>query len=431
MYTARNAFWMDQSQLARTNAASSGQATPNGCDFYGDGSVPIPYGGACDGPYNGTMNRQSPHHYHYAQLPEATSANHMASFYGRHEYQDDPSPYATTTLDMNSQSQLRRPYRPSASGTMRGSGPALPSNPVPPGPPEHFLSTTAAVTNASMHRYAGSCGTISGVPLSGKKRTAAGALLHRCSPPSSVNAYHHSHSDLYSRQNSNGAGRCTGCGGPSSSGTVPQPLSSDSPPHTDVSYIQSSDGTSGSSKAAKSLDRRSPPENILDFLPPPPLEEPPNEAADMYDAVSDCLLPQTSSRDNLDGPRSVSTRTPGKKRIRNGRRRSSREYEVEESSRYPRDRSENDKFLSNEIASYDSEADGEVSENDGPFRRSIRSPNSAGGDISSYAHRPSQPCMGINASTITQNSHDSIGAGNRRSTSRIKSLPRNGRTDHV
>lgn len=76
MHTARDNFWLGHQQFA-TAAAHGAHDTPHGSEYYGDGSsIPIAgSNGACEGPYTGTMSRQSPHHYHYAQLP--------TQFYGR------------------------------------------------------------------------------------------------------------------------------------------------------------------------------------------------------------------------------------------------------------------------------------------------------------------------------------------------------------
>jgi hypothetical protein len=53
--------------------------TPNQSEYYAAG--PIPH--LARAPYPGTLARtQSPHHYHYAQLPEGCLQNGMSTFYG-------------------------------------------------------------------------------------------------------------------------------------------------------------------------------------------------------------------------------------------------------------------------------------------------------------------------------------------------------------
>ncbi|KAH7693380.1 immunoglobulin I-set domain-containing protein, partial [Aphelenchoides avenae] len=270
MYTARDAFWRDHQMFANDASHAAAHESRHGSEHCYERS-PIPIAcrnGACDGPYSGTMSSESPHHYHYAQLPDPRT-NSMDSFYVRPEFEEDLSPYAATPLVMNSQGGLfidmntterRRPWPP------QGSGPVLPLTPVPAGPPEHLLSNTAAVAGSPSHRYVGSCGTISGMPaVGGRKRTAAG-ISHRASP---IGNYHHSHSHLY---------RCTGCGAASPDGSLTH-QSDGSSPQTDVSYIPSSDGTGRSDKSSRTYDRRSPPKNVLDIVPPPPTDAPPDDAA--------------------------------------------------------------------------------------------------------------------------------------------------------
>lgn len=74
------------------------------------------------GPYmssSSTLNRvgDDGHQYHYAVLPPGTLPHHMAN--AMMAYDDDPSPYASTTITSN------------------GYGPPIPSNPIPP-PPAMF-----------------------------------------------------------------------------------------------------------------------------------------------------------------------------------------------------------------------------------------------------------------------------------------------------
>lgn len=73
---------------------------------------------------NSTLNRingDDPHQYHYAMLPTSTLPHHHSAI-ANHllAYEDDPSPYASTTITSN------------------GYGlPQVPSNPIPP-PPSMF-----------------------------------------------------------------------------------------------------------------------------------------------------------------------------------------------------------------------------------------------------------------------------------------------------
>ncbi|VDM51645.1 unnamed protein product [Angiostrongylus costaricensis] len=195
----------------------------------------------------GTMNRpNSEHHYHYAQL-SGGHGNTMSTFYGNH-FQDDPSPYATTTLVMSNQ-------QPAWLNDRMLRGPVLPSNPIPNGPPARYADHTA-----------------------GRRSRGSRTSDHR-------QASHHS----------------------------------ESPPHTDVSYVQvcfminfqSSDGTgessNGRSKQGTIAGCRSPPKHtLMDFIPPPPTNPPPPadihyegsprrhlpralNLEDPYDSVSDGL----------------------------------------------------------------------------------------------------------------------------------------------
>ena len=137
---------------------------------------------------------------------------------GGNQIMDDPSPYATTTLVMNN----RRKWMQDS--TMKP--PVLPSNPVPSGPPPRYLLNS-------------DCNTMNG-------RQSVSLRTH-----------------TLAESRSQGFVRA------------------ESPPHTDVSYVQSSDGTGGSSNGRAKIatlgnGRRTPPkQTLMDFLPPPPSEAPP------------------------------------------------------------------------------------------------------------------------------------------------------------
>lgn len=79
------------------------------------------------GPYTSstsTLNRHGDdgHQYHYAMLPNGTLHHHHPMANTLMAYEDDPSPYASTTITSN------------------GYGPQIPTNPVPPPPPMFALS---------------------------------------------------------------------------------------------------------------------------------------------------------------------------------------------------------------------------------------------------------------------------------------------------
>lgn len=290
----------------------------------------------CDEYMAGTMNRPgSEHHYHYAQLTGGPG-NALSTFYGN-QFQDDPSPYATTTLVMSNQ-------QPAWLNDRMLRGPALPSNPVPNGPPARYADHT------------------------GRRSRGSRASEHR-------QASHHS----------------------------------DSPPHTDVSYVQfqSSDGTGESSnsrsKPGTLAGRRSPPKHtLMDFIPPPPSNPPPPadigyegsprrqlprvlNTEDPYDCVSDGIAfgdemkVRPTSRNRTTGIR------PQKGNRDDDSQRSSLMMDEEGGS---------------------SEADGEASDCEAPKRKTV-------------------PRMGVSASALSQSSYDSG-----RSASRFKSMQR-GKQDHL
>uniref|UniRef100_A0A1I7ZAG1 Down syndrome cell adhesion molecule-like protein Dscam2 n=1 Tax=Steinernema glaseri TaxID=37863 RepID=A0A1I7ZAG1_9BILA len=410
----RDTFWMDpvsynnmnQNTLMREQCIPQLYTkTPNQNDFMINGKVHMgSHGQLLDYATATTMDRApSPHHYHYAALPEAHAANNMSTFYGR-QFHDDPSPYATTTLVMNNhQSQKWL-----TDHMLRG--PVLPSKPIPPGPPGSFSNdhhtgchTISAATRRAMHNHAPS---------------------------------HHSHSDLTNGRMKN---------------QVPGP--SDSPPHTDVSYVQfqSSDGTGGSSgrgKEANSWDRRSPPKpNLMDMIPPPPPGAPPNvdsdiyaidgaaETGDHYDSVSESLLyaPNNSSGSHHRLGSGLVDETARHSTAKNSRP-TSRSRAGPRDTRLAGDDNDSQRsslMMDDEdrAADLDSEFENDVSdtENSHPVKKSKPGPYSP--NDQSPMSRPAQPCMGVRSSTLAQSTYDPVAS--KRSTTRLKSLPRNSRKDMV
>ena len=86
MYTARDAFWRDHQLFTNEAAHVAAHESSHGSEHCYERS-PIPIAcriGACDGPYSGTISRESPHYYHYAQLPDPRT-NTAESFYVRPE----------------------------------------------------------------------------------------------------------------------------------------------------------------------------------------------------------------------------------------------------------------------------------------------------------------------------------------------------------
>uniref|UniRef100_A0A0N5AAJ1 Down syndrome cell adhesion molecule-like protein Dscam2 n=1 Tax=Syphacia muris TaxID=451379 RepID=A0A0N5AAJ1_9BILA len=373
--SARDAMWMGrpnfsstQRSLLLSGTAPNGNCgappvytqTPHNTDYYIDGQITH---GDYPVSFLSTINRsQSPNHYHYASL----SGNPIVSnFCGTNQIMDDPSPYATTTLVLNN----RRKW-------MQEDGvpkpPVLPSNPVPSGPPPRYLLSS-------------DCNTMNG-------RRSANLITHPL---------------VESR----------------SQGFI-RP---DSPPHTDVTYVQSSDGTGGSSNARLKIGtlgngRRTPPkQTLMDFLPPPPLEAPPPESSqdiesppksasikndeksymrlcgnDLYDAVSENLLPESEKRYNHSAP--LAMNRPNS-RLRTGCRSNG-------AGRQDEDDSQRSSLMMDEngCAPFcsSSEADEENSESEVGH---VRNRNDVSSSIDHVQHRPLQPCMGISASTLSQNSY--------------------------
>ncbi|TMS37275.1 hypothetical protein L596_004245 [Steinernema carpocapsae] len=404
---ARDAFWMDpvsynnmnQNSLMREQCMPQLYTkTPNQNDFVLNGKIHMgSHGQLLD--YASANTMDSPHHYHYAALPDTAGQNNVSTFYGR-QFHDDPSPYATTTLVMNNHQNQKWLN----DHMLRG--PVLPSKPIPSGPPLSLAND-----------HLGGCHTLS---------AATRRALHNNAPA------HHSHSDL-----SNGRVRNNG---------IP---TSDSPPHTDVSYVQlqSSDGTGGSSgrgkEAVNSWDRRSPPRpNLMDMIPPPPPGAPPHvdsdiyaidgavENGDHYDSVSESLLyPPHNSSGSQSRPTYPSVHQDRSKIIsaKNSRPTSrSRAGEDNDSQR-------SSLMMDDEgrAADFDSDFENGVSdtENSQPGRRVQESSYPA--NEQSPMSRPVQPCMGVRSSTLVQNTYDSAAVPSKRSTTRLKSLPRNSRKDMV
>ncbi|KAL3981735.1 Fibronectin type III domain family protein [Acanthocheilonema viteae] len=393
--TARDALWMDHpnfnsAQRSLLNSSLNGAhcngppiytQTPHQTDFYLDGQILHRDASAH---MLGTMDRaQSPNHYHYAALT-AGGASSLSTFYGGHQVLDDPSPYATTTLVMGNRQRWLKDHMLRA--------PMPPSNPVPSAPPLRFKE-------------------------SGKHHNTLG---ERRSPfvDSKMRSIGHHHSG--------------------------------SPPHTDVSYVQSSDGTGGSSngrnKGGTLSGKRSPPkQTLLDMIPPPPPNAPPSDILsdthseeivdspvnhlmdvnEHYDAVSDALLFENDAKHVHEKPSLANTRPNSRNRInhRSGAVGSCGAGQEDDDSQ--RSSLMNDNNRSAFCSS--SEGDEENSEDDRIRRSSNRVDRSQSPEYA--AHRPSQPCMGVNASALTQSSYDGLSAV--RSSSRLKSMSRNCKKDLV
>ncbi|CAB3399163.1 unnamed protein product [Caenorhabditis bovis] len=255
--------------------------------------------------------------HHYHYAQLAGGPANPMSTFYGNHYHDDPSPYATTTLILSNQ-------QPAWLNDKMLRGPIVPANGPPSVPPAKYADHTTGRRSRSSRASDGRA-TLNG-PLHGSQR-------------------------------------------------------SDSPPHTDVSYVQlhSSDGT-GSSTRDRTGERRTPPnKTLMDFIPPPPTNPPPpggvydfqtatrrhlNRGAapreDTYDSVSDGVFAvngRPTSRNRNTGLR------PQKGKRDDDSQRSSLMMEDEGGS---------------------SEADGENSESDGPKVRQV-------------------PRMGVSASAIAQN----------------------------
>ncbi|KAF8356054.1 sax-3, partial [Pristionchus pacificus] len=256
------------------------------------------------------------------QYAQVTGPPNGMSSFYGNQYHDDPSPYATTTLVTTSQ-------QPAWLNDKMLRGPALPSNPVPNCPPPRFAPSN-------------------GMDMGTGRR---------------------------SRSSRGSEYKGTGHGS-----------NSDSPPHTDVSYIQSSDGTGGSTNGRSKMStldhRRSPPKhNLADFIPPPPPGAPP-----------------PATRDDYYGDFEQNGRRPTSRNRNAGRVLRSREDESQRSSLMDEAHSKRPPVLEDS-----SEADGENSD----------------GEVPKRGLRPSQPVMGVSASTLTASTYERQG-----STGRFKSMNR-------
>uniref|UniRef100_A0A914CTM8 Fibronectin type-III domain-containing protein n=1 Tax=Acrobeloides nanus TaxID=290746 RepID=A0A914CTM8_9BILA len=429
LFTARDGFWLTGQHYGQHNQAQSlhsdqtNPMTPNQSEYYAAG--PIPH--LARAPYPGTLARtQSPHHYHYAQLPEGCLQNGMSTFYGmgRPEYQDDPSPYATTTLVMNGHSNTQPRFKRHDSANLHSPlpQPRLPTGPIPSGPPQHLLATVASN---------GSSGD--GIILSDgypTNKRGYNTQQELCQLGNGMNPRSSSRGALAGFHNSNS-------------------LHSSDSPHTDVSFVQSSDGTNGSGKG-RTMNRGSPPRHILDFVPPPPPTEPPphfdhtdvsngyrpdyrdanhgrklTSGGENYDSVSDLLLAQNNGYHPSPQPRDhslynghsqhASTSTPkqfAKNRSRNGLRkyekngRRSRGTDDDESQRSSlmggdEDDADDEGGIASHQITYDSDMDGgELSDGEVGTNRKSRRSNAD----SSFTYRPNVPVMGVSASTLSQSS---------------------------
>ncbi|KAL3095301.1 hypothetical protein niasHS_007400 [Heterodera schachtii] len=124
-------------------------------------------GGDCSSP-------NSPH-YHYAHLPfYAEQNNSLSTFLQQRpnpELYDDPSPYATTTL-VSPTGVITQTLRPAV---RQSKGPALPLKPAPKEPPKNFLSSAAVMhlTTNSKQRVNGNLEVVEQQPNS----SSCGALL--------------------------------------------------------------------------------------------------------------------------------------------------------------------------------------------------------------------------------------------------------------
>uniref|UniRef100_A0A0N4VJ46 Fibronectin type-III domain-containing protein n=1 Tax=Enterobius vermicularis TaxID=51028 RepID=A0A0N4VJ46_ENTVE len=383
--TARDAMWMDHPNFnsAQRSLLLSGAVSNGSC-----GAPPV--------------YTQTPHHADYyidgqmahSEYPinlmntinrsQSPNHYHYASLSGNpivptfcgggNQIMDDPSPYATTTLVMNNRRKWIQDNMVKP--------PVLPSNPVPSGPPPRYLLSCDSNT------------------MSGRR---------------SVNL--RAHPLVESR----------------SQGFTKQ----ESPPHTDVSYVQSSDGTGGSSNGRTKLGtlgngRRTPPkQTLMDLLPPPPSEAPPPEETseveassnqvssnvadekahlrvrtnELYDTVSENLLGENEKRYNHS-----STGLPNNRP--NSRLRSEliifwcfTGYRSNGSGRQEEDDSQRSSLMMDENGCStfcsSSEADEENSDGD---ENQFSNRNDVGSGTDHVQHRPLQPCMGVSASALSQSS---------------------------
>ncbi|VBB28300.1 unnamed protein product [Acanthocheilonema viteae] len=202
--------------------------------------------------------------------------------------------------------------------------------------------------------------------------------------------------------------------------------------------------SNGRNKGGTLSGKRSPPkQTLLDMIPPPPPNAPPSDILsdthseeivdspvnhlmdvnEHYDAVSDALLFENDAKHVHEKPSLANTRPNSRNRInhRSGAVGSCGAGQEDDDSQ--RSSLMNDNNRSAFCSS--SEGDEENSEDDRIRRSSNRVDRSQSPEYA--AHRPSQPCMGVNASALTQN--DGLSAV--RSSSRLKSMSRNCKKDLV
>ncbi|MCP9266324.1 Roundabout-like protein 2 [Dirofilaria immitis] len=381
--TARDALWMDHTnfnsaQRSLLNSSMNGvhcngppiyTQTPHQTDFYIDGQI---LHRDTSAHMLGTMDRaQSPNHYHYAALT-AGGASSLSTFYGGHQVLDDPSPYATTTLVMSNRQRWLKDHMLRA--------PMPPSNPVPSAPPPRFKESTKH-HNTLGERHS---------PLLIVKYVLLAIIIQEVLRIPIFLMYSHLMV-------------------------------------LEVDHMVITGSSNGRNKGGTLNGKRSPPkQTLLDMIPPPPPNAPPcdiqsdthsKEVVDSpdshlmdvnehYDAVSDALLFENDARHIHEKPNLTNTRP-------NSRNRISQEDDDSQRSSLMNDNNRS-AFCSS------SEADEENSEDD-RVRSSSRVDRSQSPEYA--AHRPSQPCMGVSASALTQSSYDGISAA--RSSSRLKSMSRN------
>jgi hypothetical protein len=132
--------------LRNGGANASAVFDQDGREYYLMDSAPPDYPGLPFNTVNNNHHRlatleraQSPNHYHYASTA-TDGAGAMSTFYSMH--QDDPSPYATTTLVMGAANRRKWLH----DHMLRG--PIVPSGPIPSCPPPGFDQPTRKTISA-------------------------------------------------------------------------------------------------------------------------------------------------------------------------------------------------------------------------------------------------------------------------------------------